>query len=115
MQPRPSRISQPGAARRPGLLPRLGAAVLGVALLATALPAQARSEYDPKRAGNPLRIVYYAVYPATLLLDWLIFRPAYYVGQCEPFHTIFGTERPLEDIERATAPERDADDDDSEK
>ena len=55
-------------------------------------PAQA-SGYDPQKAGNPLKIVYYAVYPVAFTIDWLILRPAYYIGQVEPFHTVFGTKR----------------------
>ncbi len=60
---------------------------------------EARQEYDPTRAGNPLKIVYYVVYPVAFLVDRLIFRPAYYAGQWEPFHTLFGTTRPPEDLD----------------
>jgi hypothetical protein len=69
------------------------ALVAGLAIAAlsfAASPARA-SDYDPQKAGNPLKIVYYAVYPVAFAVDWLILRPAYFIGQYEPFHTIFGT------------------------
>ena len=59
-------------------------------LLAAAIPARADDSYDPKRAGNPVRIAAYAVHPFGVLLDYLIFRPAWWIGQHEPFKTLFG-------------------------
>lgn len=47
-------------------------------------------DYKSRDAGFPLRIVAYAVYPAGVVLDYLIFRPAYWVGSHEPFRTVFG-------------------------
>lgn len=71
------------------------AALVGALGLATwmSAPSAGASDYDPRKAGNPLKIVYYAVYPVALTIDYLILRPAYYIGQVEPFHTIFGTTR----------------------
>lgn len=70
---------------------RTAAAMLALAWLSiAALPARAGDEYDPKRAGNPLRIAAYVVHPVGVLLDYLIFRPAWWIGQHEPFKTIFG-------------------------
>ena len=80
--------------RRAGRALRRAALAAGLMLATLATTTSARaSDYDPHTAGNPLKIVYYAVYPATLLIDYLILRPAYYIGQVEPFHTIFGTTR----------------------
>jgi len=97
-------------ARAPQLQRLLSLGIVIGCLLAPQL-ASARSEYDPKRAGNPLKIVYYAVYPAAFLVEVLIFRPAYYIGQWEPFHTLFGTTRPPEEIEVQSDEESDEDDD----
>jgi len=77
-----------------------------LAAVAGASPARA-TEYDPKKAGNPLKIVYYAAYPACLAIDWLILRPAFFIGQYEPFHTLFGTTRHPE-IPDPPAPEQSA-------
>jgi hypothetical protein len=78
------------------------AAVL--ASLGSPPPAQARDEYDPTRAGNPLKIVYYVVYPVAFTVDWLIFRPAYYIGSCQPFRSLFGREPAVHDDELPPAP-----------
>jgi hypothetical protein len=82
---------------------------LACATWLAATPAQA--EYDPQKAGNPLKIVYYVVYPVALTVDWLILRPAWYIGQVEPFHTIFGTTRhpePPEPVPPLETPENPA-------
>lgn len=47
-------------------------------------------DYDPTQAAHPLRIVAYAVHPVGVALDWIIVRPAVWVGRHEPFRTIFG-------------------------
>jgi len=70
---------------------RAAAALLALVWLSIAtLPARADAEYDPKRAGNPVRIAAYIAHPFGVLLDYLIFRPAWWIGQHEPFKTIFG-------------------------
>jgi len=66
---------------------------------ALALPGSASAqdqedEYDPTMAGHPLRIVAYVAHPAGVIVDYLIMRPAYYIGRCEPFRTIFGVTNP---------------------
>lgn len=70
---------------------RLWAALaLGVALLALA-PAGARGDdYEPKRAGHPLRIVAYVLHPVGVMLDYLLMRPSHWVVHHEPFKTLFG-------------------------
>ncbi len=59
------------------------------ALLAS--PGVARADdYDPQHAGHPLRIVAYALHPIGVMVDYLILRPAHWVGSHEPLRTIFG-------------------------
>jgi hypothetical protein len=82
----PSRLSSRGW-KRGALL--IGA--VGVGLLLLVAPARADDEeYDPRRAGNPLRIVAYILHPVGVAIDYLILRPAWWVGSHEPFRTIFG-------------------------
>ncbi len=50
------------------------------------------SNYDPHRAGHPLRIVAYVLHPIGVTLDYLIFRPAYWLGSHEPLKTLFGVQ-----------------------
>jgi hypothetical protein len=73
-------------ALRQGVVAVLSAASLGLAL---ALPAAA-DEYEPERAGHPLRIVAYALHPVGVLVDYLFLRPAHWLGSHEPLRTIFG-------------------------
>jgi hypothetical protein len=63
--------------------------LLAAALLLSALPASA-DEYDPRRAGHPLRIIAYALHPVGVAFDYLLFRPAHWLGHQEPLRTIFG-------------------------
>jgi hypothetical protein len=66
--------------------------VLALSLPAAALPARSseRPHYDPQRAGHPLRIVAYVLHPVGVAVDYLVLRPAHWVGHREPFKTIFG-------------------------
>ena len=48
------------------------------------------SDYDPKEAGHPIRIIAYVAHPVGVLIDYAILRPAYWLGEKEPFKTIFG-------------------------
>ena len=66
----------------------LGLALAG-ALLGAANPASA-DDYDPRRAGHPLRIIAYALHPIGVAFDYLLFRPAHWLGHREPIRTIFG-------------------------
>jgi hypothetical protein len=72
------------AIRRP-----LASAVLALGLLAAASPATA-DEYDPSYAGHPLRILAYILHPVGVAFDYLLFRPAHWIGSHEPLKTIFG-------------------------
>lgn len=47
-------------------------------------------EYDSQEAGHPLRIAAYVLHPVGVIIDWVIFRPAWWVGSHEPFYTLFG-------------------------
>ncbi|HET6303526.1 MAG TPA: hypothetical protein VFG80_02010 [Myxococcota bacterium] len=60
-----------------------------VALLASSGAARA-DEYDPQRAGHPLRIVAYALHPVGFMIDYLILRPAHWIGSHEPYRSMFG-------------------------
>lgn len=67
------------------------AVVALAAALATAMPAWATdSEYDPSDAGNPVRITAYVLHPVGVIYDYLVLRPAWWVGSYEPFRTLFG-------------------------
>ena len=77
---------------RPGARTRLLAGVLAALfLVGAALPAVA-DEYDPKRAGHPLRIIAYVLHPVGVLIDFILLRPAHWLGSQEPLRTIFGHE-----------------------
>ena len=68
----------------------LRAGVLALALLALAAPSGAADDYDSKQAGHPVRIAAYVLHPVGVILDTLIFRPAYWLGSHEPLRTLFG-------------------------
>ncbi len=76
-------------------------------MFALMVPASASAgRYKPDRAGHPLRIAAYALHPVGVILDYLIFRPAWAVAQYEPLRTLVGMERapPSEPPRRATNP-----------
>jgi len=70
---------------------RRSIAVLSFAasLALVAAPAAA-DEYDARRAGHPLRVVAYVLHPVGVALDYLLFRPAHWVGSQPVIRTIFG-------------------------
>lgn len=72
---------------------RLGAAVLALAMigLASASPTLA-DDYDEESAGHPLRIIAYVLHPVGVAIDYLLLRPAHWLGSREPLKTIFGHE-----------------------
>ena len=60
-------------------------------LMIACLPATAGAdEYNPRRAGHPLQIIAYVLYPVGVTLDRLIFRPAWSLGQTESLRALFG-------------------------
>jgi hypothetical protein len=69
---------------------RIGFAVLvALALGAASAPAQA-DEYEPQRAGHPVRIAAYVLHPVGVIADYLLMRPAHWLVHYEPFRTLFG-------------------------
>jgi hypothetical protein len=78
--------------RRRQRLGKFTVVVAALAILAGATPAAAE-DYDSKRAGHPLRILAYVVHPVGVILDWLIFRPAHWIGSHEPIKTLVGQEK----------------------
>lgn len=75
-----------------------------LAILAAPQSAPAEERYDPSKAGNPVRIAAYALHPVGVILDYVIFRPAWYIGGKEPFRTLFGR-APLPPVEEAALAE----------
>lgn len=80
---------QPAGPRRFGLR-RLGLALALSAALLTAPGTAVADDYDPARAGHPLRIAGYIAHPVGVILDRLIFRPAHWIGSWGPMRTLFG-------------------------
>ena len=64
-------------------------AALVAALLAWPLSAAA-DDYDPQRAGHPLRVAAYVLHPVGVAFDWLLFRPAHWLGSLPVLRTVFG-------------------------
>jgi hypothetical protein len=76
----------------------LRAITIAAILVSLALPAHAGpTRYNPTRAGHPLRIAAYILHPFGVILDTLIFHPAWWVGQHEPMRTLFGVETLADD------------------
>jgi hypothetical protein len=67
------------------------AALCAGLLLVMASPAVA-DDYDSANAGHPVRMVAYALHPIGVLIEYVILRPANWLGGIEPFKTIFGHE-----------------------
>lgn len=85
---RPSRPRTPRSIARQRLL-----LVVFTALVASsqASPAAA-DDYDDKSSGHPLRIIAYVLHPVGVAIDYLLLRPAHWLGSQEPLKTIFGHE-----------------------
>ncbi len=60
-----------------------------IAMILVTSSAQA-NEYEPSNAGHPLRIAAYALHPIGVVYDYLLLRPAFWVGSHEPFRSLFG-------------------------
>lgn len=69
----------------------LGVVLVAGLALAPAVPVSA-DDYDAQRAGHPVRMAAYALHPIGVILDWLLFRPAHFLGSLEPLRTLFGHE-----------------------
>jgi hypothetical protein len=65
-----------------------------LALLPLIVPAAVQADdYDPQKAGHPVRIVAYVAHPVGVILDLLIFRPAHWIGSLPWVDEFFGHER----------------------
>jgi len=74
------------------------ALAVGAVLAALSVSASAgTTQYNPRRAGHPVRMIAYALHPVGVLLDYAIFRPAWWVGTHEPLRTIFGVQVVVDD------------------
>lgn len=76
------------------LLRRVLAIAFLLPLLLAGVPALGADDseqvYEPTEAGHPLRIIAYVLHPVGVILDTLIFRPAYWLGSKEPIKTLVG-------------------------
>ena len=81
---------------------RLTLTVLLASLLLVASPALS-DDYEPHSAGHPLRIAAYVLHPVGMALDYLIFRPAHWIGSKGPLKAIFGHE---DETPRISEPKR---------
>ena len=72
----------------PDLAPEEAATPVRAPIARTA--SRASAGYEPLRAGHPLRIIAYALHPVGVILDYAIFRPAYWIGSHEPIRTLVG-------------------------
>ncbi len=79
-------------------LPSVLVAFVLAAGLALGAPGHAvANDYNEHKAGHPLRIAGYALHPVGVILDRLIFRPAWWLGGFEPIRTLVGREEPSEE------------------
>jgi hypothetical protein len=69
------------------------AAVLALALVSLSGAPAAADDYDSYRTGHPLRILAYLLHPVGVAIDYLIMRPAHWIGSEEPMDTIVGHEQ----------------------
>ena len=78
-------------------MPRiLAVIVLSLALCPASAPADS---YHTREAGHPMRIAAYALHPIGYALDRLFFYPCWWVGQHEPFRTVFGVRQEYQPVE----------------
>jgi len=68
----------------------IGASCLLALSMLTASGAANAEEYEPSNAGHPLRVIAYVVHPVGVAYNYLLLRPAYWVGSHDPFRTLFG-------------------------
>ena len=88
--PGPTRRREAPAARRDPARPGLAALAMAIGSRRSPRPPRPR-RCDPKEAGFPLRIVAYVLHPVGVTIDYLLLRPAYWIGSHEPFR-LFGRE-----------------------
>jgi hypothetical protein len=77
-------------------------AVAAVTLTSLMAGPAAADDYEPSRAGHPLRVIAYLLHPVGVALDYLVMRPAHWLGSQEPTRTIVGHEESRrEEVEHA--------------
>ena len=80
--------------RRAATARRLAAALVAAAVAAVGIaPGVAADDYEPQRAGHPVRILAYVVHPVGVILDLVLFRPAHWIGSLPGLDEFFGHER----------------------
>ncbi len=77
--------------RRRGWVAALALSLSLVGASMSATPAAA-DEYDAADAGHPLRIIAYVLHPVGVVIEYVLLRPAHWIGSKEPFSTLFGHE-----------------------
>ncbi len=91
-----TRATRPAATERIPAMRRTGRATAALAAGALALggfaPGAGADDYDPQRAGHPVRVIAYALHPVGVALDLLIFRPAHWIGSLPGLDELFGHE-----------------------
>ncbi len=70
---------------RKGLLIGLLAATLGAVP-----PPAAADDHDPQSSAHPVRIAAYILHPVGVVIDTLVFRPAHWLVNHEPWKSLFG-------------------------
>jgi hypothetical protein len=65
---------------------------VALALLPLCAAAARADEYDPQKAGHPVRILAYVLHPVGVILDLAIFRPAHWIGSLPVLDKLFGHE-----------------------
>ncbi|NNL65396.1 MAG: hypothetical protein HKP30_04060 [Myxococcales bacterium] len=65
--------------------------MVAVALaVALAAPVAQADDYERDRAGHPVRVLAYVLHPFGVMLDFLVMRPAHWLGHQPGFKTLFG-------------------------
>ncbi len=73
------------------MLRRALAGLAAAALLGAPTVALA-DDYDPQRAGHPVRMIAYALHPVGVIVDILVLRPAHWIGSLPGLDEFFGHE-----------------------
>lgn len=93
MHPKRSIPAEPPRARTLRRVRNASCTALALAMIAIAAASPARADdYDEKSSGHPLRIIAYVLHPVGVAIDYLLLRPAHWLGSHEPLKTIFGHE-----------------------
>jgi hypothetical protein len=83
-------IPKPRSLRAP-IGRRVLAGLAAAAVLAGPMGVAA-DDYDPQRAGHPVRMIAYALHPVGVIVDLLVLRPAHWIGSLPVLDEFFGHE-----------------------